>query len=119
MLISAMTFGDTKLKDGVTKFGYTNDTDVIDIDPICGGTITSLTGLDQFINAERLFLVDCNLTSLDISALTKLKELHINLNDLSTLDISSNVLLEKVYLYQSGLSSINTASNPSVEIFGL
>lgn len=56
--------------------------------------ISDLTGIEAFINLERLICLNNNLTELDLSSNLELKFLDCSYNNLTNLNISQNVNLE-------------------------
>ncbi len=59
-------------------------------------SITSLEGIQYFYNLQNLYCADIGLTSLDVSALSKLTQLTCMDNALGTLDLSKNTALTQI-----------------------
>lgn len=100
--------------------------------------ITSLEGIEAFVN---LTVLDCSnniLSSLDVSANTALTSLSCNVcqlpslnvsanvnllalscysNQLSSIDVSSNILLEEFYAYNNQLTSLNMSNQTAIRRF--
>lgn len=93
---------------------------------VCTDNISSLDGVEAFTNLESLKCTgsgvatrgatDYNgqLTSLDVSALTQLKELDCRDNQLQTLDVSSNTGLETLICTENPMSEIKMAVGQEV-----
>ena len=93
---------------------------------VCTDNITSLGGVESFTNLESLKCTgsgvatrgatDYNgqLTSLDVSALTQLKELDCRDNQLQTLDVASNTGLETLICTENPMSEIKMALGQEV-----
>ncbi|WP_438425843.1 leucine-rich repeat domain-containing protein [Aquimarina macrocephali] len=60
--------------------------------------ISNLTGIEKFINLQKLIIPHHNLTSIDLSKNTKLKELNLNNNNLTSLDVRNCSLEKLVFL---------------------
>lgn len=61
-----------------------------------GTPIVSLEGIQYFYNLQNLYCADIGLTSLDVSALSKLTQLTCMDNALGTLDLSKNTALTQI-----------------------
>ncbi|WP_417874404.1 T9SS type A sorting domain-containing protein [Xanthomarina gelatinilytica] len=69
--------------------------------------ISSLEGIEAFINLEVLNCGRNNLTTINLSSLTNLEELHVYENDLTTLDLSNLINLTHLYCWDNQLNSLN------------
>ncbi len=72
--------------------------------------LTSLKGIGQFTNLEKLWCERNQLTSLDLSALDSLKVLYANGNSLAELQLSPNASLEEGGIDDQNLSAYDVAS---------
>lgn len=77
--------------------------------------ISSLEGIQYFVNLETLKSRSNFHTSINLSQNTKLKWLHVESTPLEALDVSQNPLLEKVWVYQNQLTSFDVSQNPNLE----
>ena len=73
--------------------------------------IENTTGLEAFVDLERLDARECAFDEIDLSQNTKLNQLTITYNDLNGIDLSNNVLLTTVFLDYCGLSEIDVSQN--------
>ena len=76
-----------------------------------------LTSLDVS-NLTKLTVLTCNenqLTSLDVSSLTNLSNLYCQYNQLKTLDVSQNTALLNLNCSNNRLSELNVAKNPKLQ----
>ena len=73
--------------------------------------IEDLTGIEAFINLNKLEVFSNSLTSVDLSNNTELTFLNISLNSLESLDISTLTKLEVLSAFSSGISSIDVSNN--------
>ena len=101
-----------------------------------GQNLTSMEGIEKFVNLEnltcsknklttlavsqntKLTYLNCSqnqLTSLDISRNTVLQELDCAENFLTALDISRNVVLQRLFCHQNQLSVLNTTANTALQ----
>lgn len=83
--------------------------------------ITNLDGIQYFVNLQTLKITSNALTSLDLSACSKLVTLEMNFNLVGTLDLSSNPALERFRYKASAnadenqkLSSIDLSANAAL-----
>lgn len=77
----------------------------------------NLTSLDVS-NLTKLTALTCNdnqLASLDVSSLTKLSILYCQYNQLTTLDVSQNTALSNLNCSNNQLSELNVANNPKLQ----
>ncbi|MDR1415302.1 MAG: hypothetical protein LBI96_05785 [Odoribacteraceae bacterium] len=82
--------------------------------------LTNLEGIQYFVNVDTLLLVSNELTALDVSALTRLKQLDINANFITSLDLSGNEELRYLRFGASAratelLTSIDLSANVNLE----
>lgn len=84
---------------------------------ITGNNISNLTGIEYFINLERL---DCafhsNLTSINISQLTSLKKLQCRNNQLASLDLSGLTQLEEISCQNNQLNSLDISEQTQLKM---
>lgn len=77
----------------------------------------NLTSLDVS-NLTKLTALTCNdnqLTSLNVSSLTNLSNLYCQYNQLTTLDVSQNTALSNLNCSNNQLSELNVAKNPKLQ----
>ncbi len=65
---------------------------------IGGAGIADITGIEAFVNLEDLNVESNSFTNIDVSNLTKLKELRLTNCPITSLDVSTNVLLKNLFL---------------------
>lgn len=93
---------DVKLIENISFFNYHN-------------TITSLKGIEHFINLTSLYIDDTKLISCDLSKNTQLKVLNIIANDFTELDLSNLQSLEDVCCIHNRLSYLDISSLPNLK----
>ncbi|UMB59698.1 gliding motility-associated C-terminal domain-containing protein [Lutibacter sp. A80] len=76
--------------------------------------ISDLTGIEDFIALETLYVDRNNLTSLDVSNNTALDYLVCSENNLTSLDLSNNVALTKLNCNFNNLTSLDVSANTSL-----
>ena len=76
--------------------------------------ISSLKGIEHFINLTWLSCYDNQLTSLDVSQNTALKQLACDHNQLTSLDVSQNTALERLNCYFNQLTSLDVSKNTAL-----
>ena len=84
------------------------------LDPTNRG-ISSLQGIEYFPNLETLYCNGNQLTSLDVSMLTKLEQLSCYKNQLTTLDVSKNPALRGLQCYENQLTTLDVSQNPALK----
>lgn len=80
-----------------------------------GKNIADLTGIEAFVNIEKLDCSDNQLTSLDVSANIMLEELKCSNNQLTMLNVSMNTGLEELDCSGNQLTSLDVSANISME----
>ena len=78
------------------------------------GTLTSLQGIEYFESLTYLECVYSSLTSLEVSANTKLTELWCYSNQLTELDVRANTALTYLYCGTNQLTSLDVRANTAL-----
>ena len=78
--------------------------------------ITNLSGIEDFVNLDNLWLQNTNLTNLNVSSNVLLKFLYFDNNNISNIDVSRLNSLEKLSFINNNVQSINVSSNPNLQI---
>ena len=80
------------------------------------GSITDLTGIEDFINLTSLDCSANELTSLDVSNNLNLRELYCGGDpELTSLDVSANHKLEKLFCGGPEFKSLDVSANPNLK----
>ncbi|WP_299434700.1 matrixin family metalloprotease [uncultured Aquimarina sp.] len=79
-------------------------------------SITNLSGIEDFVGLESLYISDNELSSVDLSNLTSLARLWALTNNFETLDISNNPLLTDIRIENNNLTSIDLSNQPDLGI---
>jgi Leucine-rich repeat (LRR) protein len=98
--------------DGEISFAEAKIPTVMDISE---KEISSIAGIEYFINLTELNCNKNNLKSVDLSANTKLKYLSLDENQLTSIDVSHNTLLQGLNVSNNELSSLDISSNPYLQ----
>ncbi|WP_445721438.1 T9SS type A sorting domain-containing protein [Flavobacterium sp.] len=77
--------------------------------------ISSLTGIEAFVNIIRLYCFSNSLTSLDVSQNTALKVLVCSSNPLTSLDVTQNTALTVLYCASNSLMSLDVSQNTALK----
>lgn len=84
--------------------------------------INNITGIEAFINLEKLVIGSTLIESLNVSTMPGLKYLDCNGNMLTQLDVSANPLLEYLYISSGGdvypfnsFTEIDLSNNPNIK----
>ena len=93
--------------------GYLSETEIAETTSItCADrSISSLKGIEYFVNVQ---LIDCsgyNLTQLDVSKNTALEDLLCSENNLTQLDVSKNTALEHLDCSENNLTQLDVSKN--------
>ena len=97
--------------------GYLSETEIAETTSItCADrSISSLKGIEYFVNVQ---LIDCsgyNLTQLDVSKNTALEDLLCSENNLTQLDVSKNIALEYLDCSENNLTQLDVSKNTALE----
>ena len=122
--IDENTFPDEKFRayilENIDKDGdgYLSDTEIAETTSItCAArSISSLKGIECFVNVQS---IDCgvnNLTQLDVSKNTALEDLDCWANNLTQLDVSKNTVLETLTCDQNNLTQLDVCKNTELRI---
>jgi hypothetical protein len=87
---------------------FTGTLDVMD------KSITSLTGIEAFVNLTILACDNNLLTSLDVSKNTALTHLSCSKNQLTSLDVSKNIHLTLLDCFMNSISSLDVSKNKNL-----
>lgn len=80
--------------------------------------ISSLAGIEYFVNLETLGISGNPLASLDVSKNTALVSLECQNNQLTSLDVSKNTALQSLQLYGNQLTSLDISNNTALIVLG-
>jgi hypothetical protein len=72
--------------------------------------------LNKFVNLDILTLTNNSIDLLDVTSLSKLKELRFHQTSVSSIDVSKNVLLNTLGLFGTSVSVLDTSQNPLLSI---
>ena len=78
--------------------------------------IASLQGIEYFTYLERLSCGHQQLTALDVSNNSALKELYCYSNQLTTLDVSNNSALEELFCDSNQLTALDVSNNTALNV---
>jgi Leucine-rich repeat (LRR) protein len=86
------------------------------VDFLCIGfqNISSLEGIEAFVNLEYLYVYDNDLTTIDTSENLLLKILHCDSNNLSSINISQNTTLEVLRAQNNQLTEIGISGTSNL-----
>jgi hypothetical protein len=107
-------------EDGLISYAEAEQITALDLsgsweDP---DNISNMKGIEAFVNLNTL---DCSvnqLTSLDVTNNTALKELFCYYNQLTSLDVSKNINLEYLNCGGNGLTSLDVSNNTALTTLG-
>ncbi|WP_344927398.1 T9SS type A sorting domain-containing protein [Aquimarina addita] len=106
--LSINTNNDTEISCG-EAIAFTGVMDVSD------AMITDLTGVEAFVNIVELDCSDNQITSLDISANTVLRNLDCSFNQLTSLDVSTNSALLNLSCSFNQISNLDISNNTDLQ----
>lgn len=81
--------------------------------------INDATGINAFVNASGIRLMNNSLTSLDVSAITGLDSLKVRSNNLVSLDVAQNPQLIKIMAESNNLTSFTAVANTNLQELNL
>ncbi|MEL6561602.1 MAG: LamG-like jellyroll fold domain-containing protein [Bacteroidota bacterium] len=76
--------------------------------------VSDLTGIEAFVNLDRLICVGTSITSLDVSKITQLTLLRCSINQLNSLDVSKNLNLTRLEVSNNQLTTLTIGENTSL-----
>ena len=91
--------------------GYLSETEIAETTSITCADISSLKGIEYFVNVQLIDCRGCNLTQLDVSKNTALEYLDCSENNLTQLDVSKNTALEDLYCSGNNLTQLDVSKN--------
>lgn len=122
--INATNFPDATFRTYVKNYdrdknGILSETELAAVTSISvnNQNISSLQGIEWFVNLSSLECYNNQLVSLDLSNNPELSFLHCAYNQLTSLDLSNNPKLGSLYCSDNQLTSLNVSNNP--ELFWL
>ena len=97
--------------------GYLSETEIAETTSItCGArSISSLKGIEYFVNAQSIDCRGNNLTQLDVSKNTALEDLDCGENNLTQLDVSKNIYLRSLACFENNLTQLDVSKNTVLE----
>ncbi len=81
--------------------------------------ISSLEGLQSFINLEKFRCINNFFDSIDVTSIPNLKELILPNAQLTSIDVSQNLNLEVLNLWENELSAIDVSNNTNLKYLNL
>ena len=82
---------------------------------ITNAGITDFTGIQAFTSLQTFWPAYNDITSIDLSTLTQLRDLRATATLLESIDISNNPLLETCYIIASnGIDEVDFSNNPNI-----
>lgn len=79
--------------------------------------LTSVQGIESFVNLKTLILNNNDIISIDVSALSQLEWLEVGWNQLTSLDVTQNPALKRLQIENNTITSIDLTQNPNLERF--
>ena len=76
--------------------------------------ISNMTGVQYFTQLKRLDLYSNNLTTIDVSANTKLIYLNLGYNKLTSINVENNTVLQELYLQNNQLTTVSVNNHSSL-----
>ena len=97
--------------------GYLSETEIAETTSItCGArSISSLKGIEYFVNVQSIDCRGNNLTQLDVSKNTALEDLDCSENNLTQLDVSKNIYLRGLACFENNLTQLDVSKNTVLE----
>ena len=91
--------------------GYLSETEIAETTSITCADISSLKGIEYFVNVQLIDCRGCNLTQLDVSENTALEVLYCSKNNLTQLDVSKNIYLLDLDCSGNNLTQLDVSKN--------
>lgn len=121
ILIPDGYFEDKLIRLGIDKDGKNGQISISSVQGVtslnvASSSIADLTGIQSFKDLEILNCGGNNLTTLDLSKNTNLKELSVPMNKLTSIDLSKNTALTNLTCYSNLFTNLDFSSNTSLTI---
>lgn len=122
--VNEVNFPDTNFRNYISSKYDTNADEVLSTEEIESVTkisvgemdISSLKGIEYFVNVKELYCYKNKLTSLDVSKNTALEELHCYNNELTQLNISQNINLDNLICHTNHLTQLDLKNNTKLTV---
>lgn len=123
-VINEVNFPDTNFRNYIVSKFDTNSDEVLSTEEIESVTkisvgemdISSLKGIEYFVNVKELYCYKNKLTSLDVSKNTALEELHCYNNELTQLNLSENINLDNLICHTNYLTQLDLKNNTKLTV---
>lgn len=102
---------------GDGKISYEEASHVTDLKVNSKG-ISQMTGIEAFMNLDKLWCQDNQLTALDVSKNKLLAILVCDINELTSLNVSNNTKLTRLICWLNQLTNLDVSSNLELEWLG-
>lgn len=102
-------------KNGDKEISYGEAREYTGTIAIASKNISSLVGIEAFVNITHLYCNDNQLTGLDVSKNTSLKFLYCHGNQLTNLDLSKNIVLTDLSCLKNQLTSLDLSKNTALQ----
>ena len=76
--------------------------------------ISSLAGIERFVNIQNLTFAGNNVETIDLTPLSDLHYLNCNTNDITSIDLSQNTKLGHLICYDNLLAELDLSNNPEL-----
>jgi len=100
--------------NGVNNDNYVlteNISSVLELNIIPSGNISNLIGIEDFDSLIELFIINSNITFLDMSGNEHLERLYVQQNSLDSINIEYNLNLTNLTVRDNNLSELNVSNN--------
>lgn len=123
VMVNSVIFPDKVFRDYVSEQFDTNKDGDLSVDEreqayyinLRNTGLTNLKGVEYFPNLVYLYVDNNNLTELNVSQNTELRELECGNNQLIQLNVSSNTKLTSINIYGSSVAGLNVSKNTELE----
>lgn len=123
VMINSVIFPDKVFRDYVSEQFDTNKDGELSVDEreqayyinLRNSGLTNMKGVECFPNLVYLYVDNNNLTELNVSKNTELRDLECGNNQLKQLDVSSNTKLTSINIYGSSVTGLNVSKNTELK----
>ena len=100
--------------NGINNDNYVlteNISNVLELNIIQSGNISDLTGIEDFDSLIELFIINSNISYLNMSSNEQLERLYVQQNLLDSINVENNINLTNLTVRDNNLSELNVSNN--------
>ncbi|MFT6982053.1 MAG: hypothetical protein ACJAUD_000820 [Crocinitomicaceae bacterium] len=100
--------------DGYVSTSSIDTITYLHLNAFVNGGIYDMTGIEDFVSLEEIWVIDHNITSLDLSGSPNLRKVRCLYNQLQTVNFTNNPKLEELECYANNIETLDLSMNPKL-----